>query len=545
MRWVWGLAALVAVLLAVMMVRPGAFSATGVSPAYAALIGEAETEVERGIVTFAFGDWGALSTDTLATSGAPWKLITAAMALQESGGDPVAAAAVDVGAMYRRFGFVVPESIGNWPETLPAPEVEILGLNVGMAAKAVPPVAVTMSNIGCAACHASVMYDATGAPDLTRAWLGMPNASINLEAWTGALFTAVRDHGGDAERLFATVDAMFPDTGWRERAMLRRIIWPRLMAVVEERDARFGRLMPFRASLAGATNGLDSLRNRLGLIPQGEVVRDSVFNSVPDLGGRLWRRKLLNSGSYAIPGQDHMAPVTAADITAEHRAALAGIVAFFTVPSMGVAQEVALAHVPDAVAVTGWMAEYRPQPFPGLIARDRLEEGQAVYARDCAGCHGSYDASLTAPELLSFPNWEGDVGTDMARAELLTEEVAAAVNGSAFGPLIAARTVAGYAAPPLTGIWASAPYLHNGSVPTLWHLMRPEERPVWFEVGGHRLDLQRVGIDLAPPVGYAPWSIPAEVDTGAFGLGNGGHEVGFADLSEAEKDALLEYLKLL
>lgn len=545
MRWVWGSAALVAVLLAVMVVRPGAFSATGVSPAYAALIGEAESEAERGIVTFAFGDWGALSTDTLATSGGPWKLITAAMALQEAGGDVAAAQAVDVGALYRRFGFVVPETIGNWPETLPAPEVEILGLNVGLAAKAVPPVAVTMSNIGCAACHASVMYDATGAPDLTRAWLGMPNTSINLEAWTGALFTAVRDFGGDADRLFATVDAMFPDTGWRERVMLRRVIWPRLMAVVEERDARFGRLMPFRASLAGATNGLDSLRNRLGLIPQGEMVRDSVFNSVPDLGGRLWRRKLLNSGSYAIPGQDHMATVTAADITEDHRAALAGIVAFFTVPSMGVAQEVALAHVPDAVVVTEWMTEYRPQPFPGLIARDRLEEGQAVYARACAGCHGSYDASLTAPDLVSFPNWEGDVGTDMARADLLTEEVAAAVNGSAFGPLIASRTVAGYAAPPLTGIWASAPYLHNGSVPTLWHLMRPEERPVWFEVGGHRLDLLRVGIDLAPPVGYEPWSVPAEVDVRAFGLGNGGHEVGFADLSETEKDALLEYLKLL
>jgi mono/diheme cytochrome c family protein len=303
--------------------------------------------------------------------------------------------------------------------------------------------------------------------------------------------------------------------------------------------------MPFRASLAGATNGLDSLRNRLGLIPEGEMVTDSIFNSVPDLGGRLWRSKLLNSGSYAIPGVDHMAATGPEDITDAHREALAGIIAFFTVPSMGVTPAVAEAHIPDAVAVTAWMQEYRPQPFPGVIARAQTEAGQAIYARDCAACHGSYDASLTAPRLVSFPNWEGDVGTDMRRAELLTDDVADAVNGGLFGQYIAARTVAGYAAPPLTGIWASAPYLHNGSVPTLWHLMRPAERPVWFEVGGHRLDLQRVGIDLAPPVGYVPWSIPAEVDTRAFGLGNEGHEVGFADLTEAEKAALLEYLKLL
>jgi mono/diheme cytochrome c family protein len=545
MRWTLAGVVVVGLGAAALVLRPGAFSARAVSPAYAALIGAAESEADRGVVTFAFGGWGALSTDVLATSGAPWKLVTAAMALQEAGGDPAAALEADVGAIYRRFGFLVPEEIANWPGSLPAPPGGgVLGLNVALVTKAVPPVAVTVSNIGCAACHASVTYDAGGAPDLGRVWLGMPNASINLEAWTQALFTAVRDYGRDGERLFTVVEGLFPETGLRERLMLRHVIWPRLMAVVEERDARFGRLLPFRASLAGATNGLDSLRNRLGLIPEGERVADSVFNSVPDLGGRLWRRKLLNSGSYAVPGEDHGAPVMAGDITEAHRAGLAGIIAFFTVPSMGVTPAVAEAHIPDAVQVTAWMEDYRPQRFPGVIDRALLEEGQAVYARDCAACHGSYDASLTEPALIQFPNWEGDVGTDMARAQLLTEEVAAAVD-AVFGAHVVARTVAGYAAPPLTGIWASAPYLHNGSVPTLWHLMRPDDRPVWFEVGGHRLDMARVGIDLAPPLDYAPWSIPAEVDTRAFGLGNGGHAVGFDGLTDAEMDALLEYLKLL
>ena len=42
-----------------------------------------------------------------------------------------------------------------------------------------------------------------------------------------------------------------------------------------------------------------------------------------------------------------------------------------------------------------------------------------------------------------------------------------------------------------------------------------------------------------------PWSIPAEIDTTAFGLGNGGHEAEFAPLGEDDKAALLEYLKLL
>jgi hypothetical protein len=136
---------------------------------------------------------------------------------------------------------------------------------------------------------------------------------------------------------------------------------------------------------------------------------------------------------------------------------------------------------------------------------------------------------------------------------LLTREVSDRVNASIFGRYISARTVNGYTAPPLVGIWGSAPYFHNGSVPTLWHLMNPETRPVRFQVGGHQLDLDLVGIagqadadgNWLPSVDYQPWSIPANVDTAEFGLSHSGHEVEFANLGLAEKQALLEYLKLL
>jgi hypothetical protein len=38
----------------------------------------------------------------------------------------------------------------------------------------------------------------------------------------------------------------------------------------------------------------------------------------------------------------------------------------------------------------------------------------------------------------------------------------------------------GYIAPPLVGIWASAPYFHNGSVPTLWQVLDPDSRAdIW------------------------------------------------------------------
>lgn len=537
---------IVILILGGLALRPGGLSFTATPPGYDGLRDAARTPAEEGAVIFAFGDWGALSTDTLRTSAAPWKLVNAAMALDAAGGDPLEVAEIDIADLYSRFGFHSPLEISNWPTDLPPPTLNApLGQSVGIASGTWPPVEVTISNIGCAACHSSVMYDATGAPDTTRVWLGGANGSINLEAWTQALYSALRDRTGDASVLMEAVTSIYPDTTRREQLTLRYAILPILRSEIAAREASTGRLLPFRASLAGATNGLDSLRNRLNLIPEDTLVEESIFNSVPDLGGRLWRTKLLNSGSYVIEGADPTATVEGGDITPAHREGLAGIIAYFTVPSMGVSAEVAEAHIPDATRVADWMMTYRPQPFPGEVDPDRAREGRAIYAEACAVCHGDYDNSLTEPRLIRFPNWEGDVGTDPERARLLTDDVAEAVNSGLFGRYIDARTVAGYTAPPLTGIWSSAPYLHNGSVPTLWHLMRPETRPARFDVGGHRLDLHRIGIDLDPPAGFLPWSIPAEVDTGAFGLSATGHEVGFEGLSDAEKDALLDYLKLL
>lgn len=543
-RRFWILPLVVILGLGASLLRPGALYLAARPAAYDSALAAAQDAPGRGIATFAFGDWGALTSDTLRTSASPWKLATAALALQAAGGDPVAAGQVDVAALYRRYGFHWPVQIGNWPQGQPLPALSSpLGLNTALATRTWPPIAATIGNIGCAACHASVMYDPTGAPDTSRVWLGAPNGSINLQAWARDLYTALSDQTGDTDALMATVAALFPETGWRERLTLRRAILPQTRSAIAAR-AGIGGLLPFRLSLAGATNGLDLLRNRLGLIPPGTRVAESVFDSVPDLGDRLLRTRLLNPGTYAIPGSRGAEVMSPADATPAHRGALAGIMAFFTVPAMGVTAETARAHIPDAVAVTDWMLDYRPQAFPGRIAVDLLVPGRAVYARACAACHGSYDDSLTAPRLTAFPNWEGDVGTDPARARLMTAQIAERVT-ALFGHRIAVRTVATYAAPPLSGLWSSAPYLHNGSVPTLWHLLRPATRPAWFMVGGHRLDMARIGIDLAPDLTWVPWSEAAEVDTTAFGLSNAGHETGFAGLTEPEMDALLEYLKLL
>lgn len=510
----------------------------------------------RGAVKFAFGDFSGLSSETLRVSAAPWTITTAALALNAVGGDIDHVRPELIPDIFRRFGFHFPQRLENWPDELPRPNIRYpLGQNVGTAGRLLPPIAVTIGNIGCPACHSSVMYDENGLPDTTRVLLGAPNTSINLKAYTDALYDSLRTYADEAQDdlLWQAIEKLYPELSARERLTLKFAILPLLREQLAELAATIGRLIPYRGSLAGATNGLDSLRARLDLIPPGSLVEKSVFNSVPDLGGRLYRDRFLNTGSYMTPGREEATEIRAKDITAEHRRRLASIAAYFTVPSMGVTTETAISQIGHVEDVMAWMAGYMPQPFPRELDQALITKGQEIYATHCASCHGVYNENIDTPGLVSFPNMSADVGTDLRRMELFDQEVADAVNDSAIGSYIHAKVVSEYAVPPLTGLWASAPYFHNGSVPTLRALMYPQERPVKFRVGGHAIDLDAVGVAGGVgadgvwhyPANVTPWSIPAEVDTTAYGLGNEGHEAEFAMLNDKEKQALLEYLKAL
>ena len=98
--------------------------------------------------------------------------------------------------------------------------------------------------------------------------------------------------------------------------------------------------------------------------------------------------------------------------------------------------------------------------------------------------------------------------------------------------------VMAYKARPLNGIWATAPYLHNGSVPTLHDLLLPAgERPRTFAVGRMEYDPRKVGY-------VSDGQGPFVVDTSVPGNSNRGHEYG-AQLSDGDRWALVEYLKTL
>jgi len=148
-----------------------------------------------------------------------------------------------------------------------------------------------------------------------------------------------------------------------------------------------------------------------------------------------------------------------------------------------------------------------------------------------------------------------EIGTDPVRLTALTEEGRKKYADSWFahaGEADAQQTLTdpdGYVAPPLDGIWASAPYLHNGSVPTLWHLIHPDDRPAVWRTVSAQMDEEKVGLTIEQ-ASEMPDSSDDMVfrrsyfDTRQFGKSGDGHNFPNA-LSEPEKQAVLEYLKTL
>jgi hypothetical protein len=120
-------------------------------------------------------------------------------------------------------------------------------------------------------------------------------------------------------------------------------------------------------------------------------------------------------------------------------------------------------------------------PFP--LDSVSVNRGRRLYEQHCLDCHG-WEHTERVIEI-------GDIGTDPARLDSYTESVQANQNLLGAGlwwRFRNFRKTSGYASMPLDGVWARAPYLHNGSVPTLYDLLNKPCTPA---------DLPQLGITSA------------------------------------------------
>ena len=203
-----------------------------------------------------------------------------------------------------------------------------------------------------------------------------------------------------------------------------------------------------------------------------------------------------------------------------------------------------------AADIRAYIASLQPPDWPDDLDPALAEAGAPIYARDCKACHGAPDDPGSHPDRVYGLE---EIGTDPAYATAATDgsrdRFYAWVARSPYGDAQSAAPAPGYVAPPLGGVWATAPYLHNGSVPNLRTLLDPAARPRFWR---HRDDPRRFDREA---VGWAHEALESGqadepdpdrrrriYDTTLEGYGNGGHLYG-ADLTEAERAALIEYLK--
>lgn len=205
----------------------------------------------------------------------------------------------------------------------------------------------------------------------------------------------------------------------------------------------------------------------------------------------------------------------------------------------------------DFKDIRAYLLTLTPPKYPLPINRSLAEKGEELFQTNCAHCHGSYGAKWSYPNKVVPID---KIGTDRRRFDGITQKFAAYYAKSWFNRDYPIHESIGYQAPPLDGIWATAPYLHNGSVPTVYHVLNSKVRPKIF-TRSFRTDLdaydaEKLGwkVQVMPSKPDASKLSPLEYrkiyDTSAIGRGNDGHTYG-DKLSEDERKAVIEYLKTL
>jgi mono/diheme cytochrome c family protein len=224
-------------------------------------------------------------------------------------------------------------------------------------------------------------------------------------------------------------------------------------------------------------------------------------------------------------------------------ARLASASGMLTMPDSAEARKID-AHLTDLIA---WIRNIEPPKYPYPIDSELAAAGKMIFEKNCYKCHGAYGDSVSYPNLLVSLE---KVGTDplLSQAYKTHPEYHTWYNNSWYGQGLHKGQLLpndGYVAPPLDGIWATAPYLHNASVPTLEDLLNSPQRPVFwkriFENTEANYDQSKVG-----------WKYSVETskrdvdtyDTTLPGYGNGGHKFG-DKLTAEERKAVVEYLKTL
>ncbi|MEX2520710.1 MAG: hypothetical protein WD969_15410 [Paracoccaceae bacterium] len=396
---------------------------------------------------------------------------------------------------------------------------------------------VDLTSMNCATCHTGVVREAPEAAPLVVP--GMPAITANLHAYFRFLFDVAADEDFTTETILAAMD----DAGLK--GPLDGLIYPMVIRRMKEGLLARARRNAFLFDPGyppfgpGRVNTFDTFKvdqfrpfyKARGIEPDpeemfGNVDFPSIWNQRPREGLALhW------DGNQTSVRERNFSAAIGAGARPEDM------------------------DVESLFRIEDWLKSLPPPPYPFAIDETLAAAGEPIYRRLCFDCHDFNGARIA--EIVPL----AEIGTDPYRSLSYTRTLLEAQQDYTKSFFWAFRNFSvtdGYSSHPLDGIWARAPYLHNGAVPSMMDLLTDEaDRPQAFELGVDVYDHARMGFAaarLAPSGGGFTFADGRAYDGGRFVLdtqmkGNGrfGHSgpAYGTTLGDAEKRALIEYMKTL
>lgn len=364
--------------------------------------------------------------------------------------------------------------------------------------------------INCAVCHTASWRERPGGkPNLV---FSAPAHQFWPQGYLRFLQACASDPRFNADRILREIGYVY-ELSAVERALYRYVLIPQTKQALLRQKEQFA---PFNARTDWGRGRVDPF-NPVKFSILGQPVDETIGNSdiMP-----IWNMKARRGHRLhwdGLSGDFHE-------------------VAFSSAIGDGVRRK-SVEHE-NTVRMLDWLDELPPPKYPFPVDAPLAARGQAIYARDCAACHapGGQRTGTVIPL--------AEVGTDRHRLDMWTQGASDAYTNydGGYWQFKTFKKTDGYASVLLDGVWLRAPYLHNGSVPTLADLFEPPElRTKLFWRGYDVYDQQRVGFVSTGPEAERAGT---PFDTTRPANSNAGHLWGTA-LPAEDKRALIEYLKTL
>ena len=376
----------------------------------------------------------------------------------------------------------------------------------------------------CAACHVGTVRESPDAP--AQILLGMPAHQFDLQSYLRFLFAAAGDERFNADTLLPAIQAANPNFSWLDSQIYRFVVIPQTKDALVQLAANFAWMDRRPPEGPGRVDTFNPYKVRFNLV--SNTTEFDLLGADDTVGTAdlptLWNQRVREGLWLHWDGNND-------SVDERNKSAALG--------AGGPESDEASLDLESLQRVADWIWDLPP---PAEFPRDRInlarvEAGRSVYQAQCAQCH-----ALDGPSVGQVAPID-ELGTDPERLNSFTPALAEKMNTLGSGrawQFSHFRKTDGYANMPLDGVWLRAPYLHNGSVPTLRDLLTPpNERPRVFIRGYDVYDFDNVGfVSTGPEAERTGFTF----DTSLKGNGNQGHTYG-TGLSPAEKDDLVEFLK--